>query len=252
MMLLFGGTSEARLLAGHLSERGIETLLFVATDYGKEVLDEMPFVKIVEGRLSAEEMAGFMPSADLVIDATHPYAAEVTKNIRLACEKTGKKYLRLLRPETACDGTKTADSVEAAVKMLENTSGNIFISTGSKELEKYRTLDKNRLCVRVLPTDEARQKCAALGMENVIYAKGPFDLDTNLRHFGGCGAKWLVTKSSGSAGGFDEKIKAAKQLGMEIVVIKRPDAETGYDLEQAVRYIDEFYIKTRRDRKTQF
>ena len=93
MILLFGGTSEARCLAEHLSKKKKETLLFVATEYGKEILNEMPYVKIEKGRLTADEMAAFMPKADLVVDATHPYAKEVTKNIRLACEKTGKKYL---------------------------------------------------------------------------------------------------------------------------------------------------------------
>ena len=245
MILLFGGTSEARRLAEHLSRKKAETTLFVATEYGREVLDTMPFVTVREGRLTAEEMAAFMPAADLVVDATHPYAAEVTKNIRIACEKTGKKYLRLLRPETEYDGVITAKTVEAAVNLLENTDGNVFAATGSKELEKYCKLDKNRLYARVLPTDEAREKCAALGLKNVIFEKGPFDESANLAHFKQFDIKWLVTKSSGSAGGFDAKISAAKKLGIKIIVITRPDSETGLDFEQAVEYIDKFYFKTR-------
>ena len=241
MILLFGGTSEGRRLAGYLSRKGLDTLLFVATEYGSGHIEKMPHISVHTGRLNSAEMADFMREDNLVIDATHPYAAEVTKNIKIACESTKARYLRLLRPEILSDDIRCANSAEEAACLLLNTDGNIFISTGSKELEKYGIIDKSRLCVRVLPTDEAREKCEKLGLKNAIYAKGPFNKEENLSHFKKFDIKWLVTKSSGRAGGFEEKMSAARELGINVIVIKRPDSEEGLDYEQAVEYIDKLY-----------
>ena len=85
---------------------------------------------------------------EMVIDATHPYADLVSENIRSACEKAGKTYLRLLRPSLAADPSCVmVDTTEEAVSYLAGTEGKILVTTGSKELAKFAELPdyKNRV-----------------------------------------------------------------------------------------------------------
>ena len=94
-VLLFGGTTEGRELAARLAVRGQRTILCVATDYGREVLEPEllanPCLDVRIGRMDAEEMRRLILEEEpgLVVDATHPYADQVTRNVREACEKTG-------------------------------------------------------------------------------------------------------------------------------------------------------------------
>ena len=105
-VLLFGGTTEGRELAARLAVRGQRTILCVATDYGREVLEPEllanPCLDVRIGRMDAEEMRHLILEEEpgLVVDATHPYADQVTRNVREACEKTGREYLRCLRPRS--------------------------------------------------------------------------------------------------------------------------------------------------------
>ena len=242
---VFSGTSEGRELAEFLSTRSAAATVFVATEYGSELMPKLKGVEVQVGRLNENEMESVLDKFDVIIDATHPYAAVVTQNIRAACKAIGKRYIRLLRDEGSAQDVTLADSVKAAAELLKNTDGNIFISTGSKELHEYAVINgfKDRLTARVLPTAEAREKCTSLGLKNVIYQKGPFDYDENYRQFKRFNIKYLVTKSSGKAGGFDEKISAAKVLGIKVIVIKRPDEDSAgaYTLAQVKEMFDNEY-----------
>lgn len=108
-VLLFGGTTEGRELAARLAGRGQRTILCVATDYGREVLEPEllanPCLDVRIGRMDAEEMRRLILEEEpgLVVDATHPYADQVTRNVREACEKTGREYLRCLRPASGLE-----------------------------------------------------------------------------------------------------------------------------------------------------
>lgn len=240
-IVVFSGTSEGKEIAEYLNGKGIDTLVSVATEYGRIVMEEMPFVSVHTGRLDRKEMLELVKSCDFVIDATHPYARKVTLNIKYACEALGIEYIRLLRDDIICSNAIIAENTASAVEFLKQTEGRIFVSTGSKELDLYSEIPsyKTRIAARVLPVSEAVEKCGRLGLENVIYGKGPFTYEENLKAFKKFNAKWLVTKSSGRNGGFDEKISAARDLGMNIIVIKRPQEDNGLSIEEVKRLIDE-------------
>ena len=183
--------------------------------------------------MEENEIEEFLSKTEPVccIDATHPYATVVTDNILHACEKTGVRYMRVLRKEdTFCaDGQdvflKYFDSVDDVALYLRDTTGNIFITTGSKEIEKYTCIpDYDKRCVaRVLPTREVVDKCGQLGFEgrNLICMQGPFSEELNYEMFRQYDAKWLVTKSTGVAGGYQSKCDAAIRAGANILVVGR-------------------------------
>ena len=183
---------------------------------------------------------------EIVLDATHPYAAEVTKNIRTACESAGVLYQRILRPE----GEKNSEAIyvestEEAAAFLSGTEGNIFLTTGSKELAKFTGIPdyKERLFARVLSIPSVIRSCAELGIEgkHLIGMQGPFSAEINeamLRQFQ---CSYLVTKDTGLAGGFPEKMEACQRCGVTPVIIGRPLKEEGLSLQDARVFLSKMF-----------
>lgn len=239
-ILLFAGTSEGRRLAERLSACGVFLYVSVATEYGEQLLNKTQAF-ILQGRMDREEMAAFLRAhpIDCVVDATHPYAALATENIRAACRETGTDYLRLLRGDAAaswqeeCLYVKTA---QEAAKVLADLAGNVLLTTGSKELSTFVGIPRyqDRLFVRMLPTEEAIHKGLSLGFSSshLICMQGPFSEELNLALFHQFQIQILVTKESGQAGGFWEKLRAAKRADVRAIVIGRPPQVPGLSFEK--------------------
>lgn len=154
-VIVFAGTTEGREIAEFLDRKGIPAHICVATEYGEQLLQGGQNLEISHERLSAEEMELLIKEkkCEMVIDATHPYAAEVTINIKKACEAAEVSYIRVLRENQENQNSGDclyADSVEDAVALLEHTKGNILATTGSKEAAKYTALTdyENRVFLR--------------------------------------------------------------------------------------------------------
>ena len=241
-VLLFSGTEEGRSLAQWMTENKVDVLVKVATDYGAAVNQSDVNVSVgscggVEGISKLIEKEGF----DIVIDATHPYASNITKHVSEACGRTGAEYIRVVRDDSSYSGVKIVDSVKAAIEYLSDKEGKVFGTTGSKEAAEYTRLPdfKERVVLRILSVKQSVDDCFALGFEgkNLICAQGPFSKESNLAMFRQSGAKYLVTKDSGKMGGFDEKYLAAKELGMEIVLISRPKDVEGLGFDEAMQLL---------------
>lgn len=233
-LVIFGGTTEGRVLTEKAAALQIPVTVSVSTEYGAELLTESAFLTVHRGNLTEEEMEQFLLSeqAELCMDATHPYAELVTANIRRACEKLSLPYIRILRNEEAADAGEdrvSVKSVEEAVSFLQGTEGNIFIATGSKELEKYTQLPgfRERCMARILPSEEAIAKAVSLGFsgKHLIAMQGPFSEALNEAMLKSTESRFFVTKSSGKEGGFAEKCRAAKAAGATLIVVERPGAE---------------------------
>lgn len=243
-ILIFGGTTEGRLLAEYCHQQEIEAYVSVVSGYGADLLPESEYLHVLSGRMAGEAMEGFMKRASIraVFDATHPYAAEATRNIKEACSRAGVSYLRITRESAAAenpggDGGKGSaaafasqvvyvHSVEEAVCYLKDREGDILVTTGSKELAAYTALPgyEERLYVRVLPSCAAISACEDIGIrgKRIIAMQGPFSEEMNRAMMRQLGVRYLVTKEAGTAGGFLEKLSAADALSVTAVVIGRP------------------------------
>ena len=283
-VVIFGGTTEGRQLAGYLIQlnkqqkmQKIQVHVCVASEYGAQVLPEDDALKVHVGRLEQADMQEFLQEvqADICVDATHPYAVIVTQNIYQACKVVGVPYVRVRRemqeePENTdpvmqeelgnadpamqeepgntdpamrmsgayiggADGKRYTDETsnsiyvkdtQAAVDYLKGVTGNILITTGSKELHLYTQIPdyESRCTARVLPTRSVVEACTELGFtgKHLICMQGPFDLEMNLATLRYADADFLVTKASGKNGGYDEKCEAALAMGVHLVVIGRP------------------------------
>lgn len=239
-ILLFGGTTEGRELTQKLAAQGHELTVCVATGLGEEELKGLSCTVHV-GRMETEEMETLMPGFDLVIDATHPYAVLVTRNIRTACARTGVPLRRICRASYSqeCETLDREDpaeekatlirfsSHEQAAEYLKSHTGNILLTIGSKELSAYVGLDPQRLYARVLPTAEALEACEQLGIAHrrILALQGPFSVRMNEAMLCEYGIRYLVTKDGGKTGGFEEKAEAARRCGVSLLVIERPAYE---------------------------
>lgn len=243
-ILIFGGTTEGRLLAEYCHQQEIEAYVSVVSGYGADLLPESEYLHVLSGRMAGEAMEGFMKRASIraVFDATHPYAAEATRNIKEACGRAGVSYLRVTRESAAAEnpggdsgkGPAAAFasqvvyvySVEEAVCYLKDREGDILVTTGSKELAAYTALPgyEERLYVRVLPSCAAISACEDIGIrgKRIIAMQGPFSEEMNRAMMRQLGVRYLVTKEAGAAGGFLEKLSAAEALSVTAVVIGRP------------------------------
>lgn len=241
-VLVFSGTTEGRKIATYLEANRVGTTVCVATEYGKDVMGlNQGDLKVHVGPLDAAGILKKVEAFECIIDSTHPYAEIVSKNIKRACQKCGKPYLRLVRESIPFEGCVVVDTMADAVSYLKKKKGPILVTTGFKDLEAITALKdyENRCFVRVLPALNSLRKVNALGFKgkHVIAMEGPFSKEFNTLVLKETEAKFLITKDSGTVGGLKEKLEAAKALGVEVILIKRPDEKEGMSYEQLVDYL---------------
>ena len=252
---VFAGTVEGRRLVEFLAGQPIDVYACVATDYGETLLPGGDNVETAARRLDECQMEALFERRrfDLVIDATHPYADQASRNIAAACRARGVEYLRLNREKTASDGEEVyVDSIQEAADYLSAHPGTALLTTGSKELSPYTAVEdyRERFHVRVLPTVESLRACEAAGFppSRVIAMQGPFSVQMNVALLLSVGADWLVTKDSGDSGGFQQKLAAARQAGAHCIVVGRPAQAEGLDYAGTVRLlIERFGLEDVRD-----
>ncbi len=239
--LIFGGTTEGRVIAEILTKAGIPHSVSVATEYGEEIERLDGEENLIVGRKTSAEMAECIKQEAFthVIDATHPFAALVSAEIKAACQSAGVPYLRLLRSMAehgdASENCMYVEDIEAAAKEISKTKGAKLFLTGSKDLAHLTSLlpDVSTVFARVLPNEDSLQKCRQAGLSGrqIIAMQGPFSKEMNCALIKEIDAKVILTKESGPNGGFDEKLEAAKECNIKAVVIRSPENNrTGSDV----------------------
>ncbi|ADQ80705.1 precorrin-6x reductase [Paludibacter propionicigenes WB4] len=238
MIWVVGGTSNAKEICEHLASEGHRVLVSVTTDYGRQ-LSEFPGIEVVQGKLSREEMEHLIQThgVRLVVDASHPFAAEVSAGAMQAAKNTEVPYLRFERANTRFENATYVDGYEQAVAYLEEKPGNILLTTGSKFVAKFIPLGAERLFARVLSTSDSVALCEQAGLKpvNVIAMCGVGSVALNLAFLKEFDIRFLITKESGVEGGLQEKIEAANQVNAEVIIIQRPainypEVYSDYDL----------------------
>ena len=253
-VIVFAGTTEGRLLAEACKGAPLTLHVCVATEYGETLIESAENVRVLAGRKDDAAMEALIAEtgAQLLIDATHPYADAVTKSLRAVCEKTGTEYVRLLRAAEHA-GTEQCVFVPdtaAAAAYLNTVEGNVLLTVGSKELPGYTCVKdyETRLFARILPIPSGVQQATDCGFKgkNLIAMQGPFSEELNIAMLRALDARYLVTKDTGSAGGFPEKLAAAQKCGVQCVVVARPLEETGLGLDECLAMLERRFGFTRR------
>ncbi len=228
-----------------LSAANVAHNVCVATDYGCDVMADDENATVHIGRMDSNEMTEFLGKMgygeeDLVVDATHPYATEVSGNIKTAVEAVGCRLIRVKRSGACKDDEVTVheDMAEFA-GYIDTADGNILLTTGTNTLKEYckavsdATLE--RTYVRVLPSSESIDICKNnnIAPGHIIAMQGPFSYEMNCALLCQYDIKHMLTKDSGAAGGYDEKIRAAKDNKAVCHMIKRPEDDHGLSAAEA-------------------
>lgn len=236
MIYLIGGTKDSRQLIKELLKADYKVVASVATEYGEQLLSRIEGLEVIAARLDQKGMEEVIEeyNVDRIIDATHPFAALVSQTAIKAAESKGKEYLRFERPPVKLPESELIiekAGFEAAIDYLKGTTCQILLTIGSKELARFVTEISGfnqRVVARVLPTAGVLKKSQQeLGISpaNLIAMQGPFSQELNKQLLIDYEIDILVTKASGETGGLDTKLKAAQDLEIPVLVIRRPEID---------------------------
>lgn len=224
------GTSEGKKLLSLINKYTSDIVISTATSYGGELLKDYKFKHLNTKPLSEEEMITLFKRFDVkvLVDASHPYAKEVSKICNKVCNALNIEYIRYERP-SILDGIISENLIRITEysdleKILSKIDGNILNTTGSRNIEKIMKLNiKNRVIHRVLPSVKVMEECFKLGVkvEDLIAIKGPVGYELNKGFIDEYNAKALISKDSGSQGGTYEKFKAANDKNIKFILIER-------------------------------
>lgn len=230
MILVLGGTSDSLEICDRINKyKNLPYILSVTTSYGED-LARKHAKNVITGKLAKEDMINFIEQNNInkIIDATHPYAIEVSKNAIQCAKELNIDYIRYERKSLIdsinYENKYIVSSIEDACKIAREKGHNIFIGTGSKNLPQIVDFIPDRnLIVRVLPTSDVILSCENLGLnaDNIIAMKGPFSQSINEEFYKHYDVDIVITKESGTAGGFLEKVNACEALKIPVVIIAR-------------------------------
>lgn len=252
MILVLAGTSDARELALEIKKEGYPLLTTVVTENAAKGMKEAG-LDVQVGRLTAKEIATFIQEKGFqaVVDASHPFAEEASKNALAGAKEANVPYIRYERESQSYhhEGVTLVDGYEEAARVASTKKGVIMLTTGSKTLatftEKLIGLPDTTLVARMLPRLDNMQKCEELGVEqkNIVAMQGPFSKELNKALYEHYKVDLMITKESGKVGAVDEKLEAALEMGIEVVMIGRPKVEYGTvfsDFPSVIRQLKEW------------
>ena len=240
-VLILGGTTEARDLAGRLAGRGgLEVTLSLAGRTVAPVRHPVPVR--VGGFGGAEGLARHLAEQriDLLVDATHPYAARISANAAVAARDAGVSLLALRRPaweRVEGDRWTHVDDVHGAIVALGAAPRRVFLALGRQEIGPFEAAPQHRYLIRSVDPIEP-----PLGVPHAtcLLGRGPFIESDEAALLAAHGIDTIVAKNSGGSATYG-KIAAARCLGIEVVLIRRPDlppVDAVESVEEAARAID--------------
>lgn len=222
-LLVLGGTTDTRK---YLETCKDDFIITVATEYGFQTFDADYPSKTVQIRFSPESMQTFIREHKIekIIDTTHPFAKEITKNAIETANKLNIPYeshMRQIEPIPEYEKTFICETYEEAVNYLAGGRFNsILLTTGSNNICAFKDIIE-KCYVRILPYEKSIAKCREAGVEykKIIAMQGPFSADFNEALMSEINADALVTKMSGETGGLSDKIEACKRTKAACVII---------------------------------
>ena len=260
MILVFSGTKEGNLIIKDLAIAGMNIIASFSSIYGKESIDDYlkdlgERIIVNGGKLDLAEILNLIENykIKIIIDATHPFAINITKNAMVAAEVKKIKYIRFERKELPVVKEKNIhyfDSFKSSLNFLIGLSGNIFFTIGSNNLKEYSIIicDLSReIYIKILPTVESINKAIKAGVKTkqIIAFYGFWGKDILKSFIFEKSIKAVVTKQSGASGGENEKILASKETGCSLIVIKRPEIKCSnvcYSFDELIEEIKSYNI----------
>ena len=231
MIWVIGGTKDSRVFLGKFASADKNIIVSTATEYGGKLLEGLP-VKVVSERLPLELMRGFVEknSIKTIVDISHPYAFEVSKNAMKVAEEFSIAYYRFEREEIHIipDRFSEFQNINDLLEYCDKLDGNILVTLGSNNIEHFSKLKNlEKFYFRILPKWDMVKRCEDNGIlpKNIIAMQGPFSLNMNKAMIEQLNIKYLVTKKGGVTGGEREKIDACNEKRIEVILLDKPQIQ---------------------------
>jgi precorrin-3B C17-methyltransferase len=228
---VFSGTGDGNALAAELFARGYRLIVSTASDYGAELASEaLPGLDVRSGKKGIEARRGELQQsrAGAIVDATHPFATDISTQLtQLACE-LNIPYIRYERPGVTLAGfDHHVPDMPAAARQAMEIGQRIFLATGIKDLQTFLqqpSAETRCWFLRITPDADSLERALKLGVprSNICAMQGPFSTELNVALWSSWKVDCVVTKESGEAGGFQSKVDAACKLGIPLIVVERP------------------------------
>ncbi|MBT8412485.1 MAG: precorrin-6A reductase, partial [Octadecabacter sp.] len=220
-VLLLAGTAEARSLASALS-REPYIIMTVSLARAERVPHQYGWPVRIGGWGGTEAYRHWLirEGIDAVIDATHPFATEMSQRTAKIAPELGISAVRFMRP--AWMPTKNDNWTflnvpeEAAAHMPENAT--VFLATGRRDLDRFANLDQRRVLCRVRDTPHSP---IPFPNGRFVVTRGPVTVNDEIDHFDELKVDWIVTRNSGGQGGWP-KLEAARAMGLPVAMLRRP------------------------------
>ncbi len=221
-VLLLGGTTEASRLAHALKSAGIETVFSYAGRTSAPLAQPVP-VRIGGFGGVAGLRAYFENEAIThVVDATHPFAARMSNNAYTACAHSGVALIRFERPawqQQTGDNWHCVATIKAACDALPDAPARVFLAIGKMHIGQFAAKPQHHYLLRLVDAPEG-----PLPLPDVshLVARGPFDMAGDVALLQAHRITHVVAKNAGGSGAV-AKVEAARALGLEMIMIARPD-----------------------------
>ena len=237
-IFILGGTKDSTNIITHIKENyDAHILTTTTTEYGARLAREAGSDDTIARPLLKDEIIKIFTegSFDILIDATHPFAEHITQTSVSIARELEIPYIRFERPTTNLESIDTShiiyvDSFDEAGKLIESEfpQGSVLHFAGANtmaDVVKYVSVD--RFYPRILKVESSLVKCSQLDIdpEHIIPMTGAASLEENIDLIERYGASVMITKESGEIGGVIEKIEAANETDISVIMIQRPKIE---------------------------
>ncbi|ADG12729.1 precorrin-6x reductase [Methanocaldococcus infernus ME] len=243
-ILLMGGTAESKTLGEEL-RKNLKNLFLIytsTTNYGGELAKHFANI-IIKKPLNLEELRAILKDykIDILIDATHPFAINASKNAILACKEENVDYIRFERKSERITHEKVKYFKDFD-SLLKEAKGykRVFYMAGIKNLKRVVDhLGEEKVVARVLPIS-VPEALNILPQKNIVAMYGTFSKELNKYLILDYGCEAIITKESGDTGGFKDKVLGALEAGADVLVLEKPKLEYPIyfnDVDKLIEYI---------------
>ena len=221
-ILLLGGTSEATSLAQSLAgENGVSATLSLAGRTANPAASLLPVR--VGGFGGVDGLTEYLTreTIDLIVDATHPFAARISNNAIAASAAADIPLLAIERPQwTSAVGDEWSefDSIDAAIAALPAAPQDVFSGLGRQAIPALGAAPQHRYVIRVV---DASEPPPSLPQATIVAARGPFRTEDDLELFRKHHISRVLAKNAGGSAAYS-KIEAARLLGIKVHMVRRP------------------------------
>ena len=229
MIWVIGGTKDSRDFLEKFIKYDKDIIVSTATEYGAKLIENLP-VKTSSEKMDKEAMLKFVDDNKItkVIDISHPYAFEVSKNAMEVAEEKNIEYFRFEREKIDIlpKKYKNFEDIKSLIEDVENLEGNILVTLGSNNVPLFRGLKNlSNIYFRILSRWDMVKKCEDNNIlpKNIIAMQGPFTENMNIAMMEQFNIKYLITKKTGDTGGEREKVSACDKLDVEIIYLEKKE-----------------------------